>query len=169
MKVKNIAYIDGTNLHRGIKSLGEELDYVRFRKWLLYKYRINEAYIFMGFIKEQKPLYDYLETSGFALIFKESVVQKGSIKGNADSEMVLQSVRDFFEKKPKNVVLVSGDGDFSCLIDFLIEKECFRTILIPNKKYSSYLIRKKKCSLTFLDDKRLLPNIIKSERTPDKN
>lgn len=147
----NRAYIDGTNLYKGIESLGKSLDYIRFRKWLLHKYKIKEAFIFMGYMKDQENLYNYLRNAGFILVFKESVCQKGAIKGNADAEMVLQSVRDVFEKSSGKVVLVSGDGDFSCLVDFLIEKNVFQTILIPNKKYGSYLLRKKNISLTFIE------------------
>lgn len=160
-KLTNIAYIDGTNLYKGIKSLGEELDYVRFRKWLLHKHRIAEAYIFMGYVSEKEPLYGYLKSAGFKLVFKESVTQKGVVKGNADAEMILQSVRDVFEKTLENVVLVSGDGDFSCLVDFLIEKGVFKTILIPNRRYSSYLLRKKNVSMAFLEDKWLISKIKK--------
>jgi len=165
--MKNIAYIDGSNLYKGIKSLGKELDYFRFRKWLLHKYRITEAYIFLGHISQQKPLYKFLEDTGFILVFKESVIRKGIIKGNADAEMVLKSVRDVFEKLPDNVVIVSGDGDFSCLVDFLIEKNVFRTILIPNKEYCSYLLRKKNVSITWIED--FLHILTKSERTPGRN
>ncbi len=157
--IQNIAYIDGTNLYKGLQNLSVQLDYKRFRVWLLQKYRIKNAYIFMGYIPEQKQLYKYLKKAGFILIFKESVVYKGNIKGNADSEIVLQSVRDFFEKEIGHIVLVSGDGDFSCLVDFLIEKKVFKTILIPNSKYCSYLLRKKQCSLTFLDKNNLLKYI----------
>ncbi len=169
ISTQNIAYIDGTNLYKGLQELKKELDYKRFRVWLLQKYRIRTAYIFMGYIPEQKNLYEYLKKSGFTLIFKESVIQKGAIKGNADSEMVLQSVRDFFEKEIGQVVLVSGDGDFSCLVDFLIEKKVFRTILIPNSKYCSYLLRKKKCSLTYLEDPLIIEKYTKKKGPLRKN
>lgn len=153
---KNIAYIDGTNLHKGIKSLDEELDYARFRVWLYEKYQITEAHIFMGYIAEQKDLYQYLEKSGFKLTFKESIIQRGKVKGNADSELVLKSVRDVFEQDINAVILISGDGDFACLVDFLLEKEVFKTLLVPNIKFCSYLLKKKKISITRLDHPRLL-------------
>jgi len=168
----NIAYIDGTNLYKGIRDLNFELDYVRFRKWLLHKYRIKKAYIFLGYIAEQNQLYSYLQRAGFELIFKESVTQNGVVKGNADSELVLKSVRDVFEQNPKKTIIVSGDGDFSCLIDFLLEKQCFQTVLVPNKRYCSYLLRKKGCSLTFLDDSKLLAKFAKprqSKKTPNRH
>jgi hypothetical protein len=43
-----------------------------------------------------------------------------------------------FEK----VVLVSGDGDYKMLVDYLIEKDRFEKILFPNKKFSSSLYKK---------------------------
>ena len=165
----NIAYIDGTNLYKGIQSLNKDLDYARFRKWLLHKYRITTAYIFMGYIPQQESLYKYLQSVGFTLIFKESITHKWEVKGNADAEMVLQSVRDVYEKKPDNVVLVSWDWDFSCLVDFLIEKKVFKTILIPNSRFCSYLLRKKNVSMAFLEDKWIISKIQKSERTPRRH
>lgn len=164
--MNNFAYIDGTNLYKGLQGVGKELDYKKFRVWLLQKYRIKTAYIFMGYIAEQQQLYNYLKSVGFILIFKESIICKGKVKGNADSELVLQSVRDVFEKEINNVVLVSGDGDFSCLVDFLREKNVFKTILIPNKKYCSYLLKKKQCSLTFLEDPLIINKYTKIKRTP---
>ncbi|PCI25757.1 hypothetical protein COB57_00925 [Candidatus Peregrinibacteria bacterium] len=159
--MKNFAYIDGTNLYKGLKSIGKTIDYQRFRKWLTDKYKVSHAYIFMGYIKKQEPLYKYLQKSGFILIFKESIMQAGKIKGNADSEMVLQSVRDVFEKETQSAIIVSGDGDFSCLIDFLIENNVFKIILIPNMKYCSYLLRKKNIPMVRLDHPRFMPLFIK--------
>lgn len=168
MKIKSLstAYIDGTNLYRGMKSSGANIDYFRFRKWLLHKYRINKAYIFIGYITGQKNLYNRLKNAGFELIFKESVTHAGVVKGNADAEMILKCVRDVFEKDPKQVVIISGDGDFSCLIDFLTEKKLLKVLLLPNKKYSSYLLRKKSCPKAFLDDKDLVNKIAKKRKDP---
>ncbi len=45
VKHGNYAFIDAQNLHRGIKSLGWELDWVRFRVYLKEKYGVDTAYI----------------------------------------------------------------------------------------------------------------------------
>jgi hypothetical protein len=37
------------------------------------------------------------------------------------------------------VVLVSGDGDYKRMVDFLIEIERFKVILLPCKEYASSL------------------------------
>ena len=45
---------------------------------------------------------------------------------------------DDFEK----VFLVSGDGDYKKLVDFLIKKEKFGKLLFPNKKFASSLYKR---------------------------
>ena len=69
------AYIDGANLHRGIKSLGWELDYARFYTWLADKYGVSRAYLFIGLIPKYNDLYTSLQKAGFTLVFKEVVVR----------------------------------------------------------------------------------------------
>jgi len=161
----NIAYIDGANLHMGIRSLRKEIDYGKFRKLLLWKYRITTAYLFIGHIPEYEKLYEHLRQSGYTLIFKETVMQAGETKGNVDAELVLRAVRDVYETQPKQMVIISGDGDFSCLVDFLQEKQLLKTIIAPNRRYCSYLLRKKKnLPIVFMDD-----IITKCEKTPGRH
>ncbi len=40
------------------------------------------------------------------------------------------------------VVLVSGDGDYKMLVDFLIEEHKFEKILFPNRQFRSSLYKK---------------------------
>ena len=42
--------------------------------------------------------------------------------------------RDF-----EKILLISGDGDYKKLVDYLIKKSLFKKILFPNKKYASSL------------------------------
>ncbi len=41
--------------------------------------------------------------------------------------------------KYDKAVVVSGDGDFHCLFEYLDEQNKLEKILIPNDKYSSYI------------------------------
>lgn len=36
-------------------------------------------------------------------------------------------------------VIISGDGDFYCLVEYLDQKKKLLKIIVPNKKYSSLL------------------------------
>ena len=58
-KNNNFAYIDGANLYEALKELKWSLDYKRFRVWLLEKYCVGRAYIFIGLISKYKNLYTY--------------------------------------------------------------------------------------------------------------
>lgn len=40
------------------------------------------------------------------------------------------------------IVIVSGDGDYKMLIDFLIEEKKFEKILFPDSRYASSLYKK---------------------------
>ncbi len=41
-----------------------------------------------------------------------------------------------------NVILISGDGDYKMLVDFLIKEDKFGKILFPNQKKASSLYRR---------------------------
>ena len=40
------------------------------------------------------------------------------------------------------IVLISGDGDYKRMVDFLVKEDKFKKILFPNKKYASSLYKK---------------------------
>lgn len=140
-KEGNCAYIDGANLHKGIGTLGWELDYARFRIWLRDKYKVGRAYLFLGYIPEFADLYKDLEKVGYLLVFKEVVNMNGQIKGNCDAELVLAATRGFYEGYYEKAVIVSSDGDFACLVNFLLEKGKMKAILSPHLKCSILLYR----------------------------
>ena len=77
---------------------------------------------------------------------------KMEIKGNCDAELVLRMVSDFYENKTNNFIIVSGDGDFGCVVNFLIEKEQQVSVLSPDKDKCSFLLRKTKAKIIFLND-----------------
>lgn len=148
------AYIDGANLHKAIDELGWKLDYSRFRKWLGDKYHIQYAYLFIGLMPKNKDLYTQLQEQGYTLVYKEVTYDgKGKAKGNCDSELVLKATVDFYEKHFDQAILISSDGDYACLVDFLKKKNSFHTLLSPGKK-CSFLLRKLNIPIVYLDDQR---------------
>lgn len=142
-KENNFAYIDGANLHKGIKELGWVIDYRRFRKYLYEKYAVHKAYLFLGFLPANTHLYRDLQNWGYTIVFKPTIPNGyGEIKGNCDSELVLQAVSDMYEKCYDKSVIVSGDGDFACLVHFLKERGCLKVVVCPNHKKASVLLRR---------------------------
>ena len=143
-KENNFAFIDSQNLNLAILSLGWRIDFKRFRIYLKDKYKINKAFLFIGYLPGNEKLYTFLQEAGYILIFKPTLIYKkdgkGFIKGNVDAELVLHTLIEMpnYDK----AVIVSGDGDFYCLIEYLVEKEKLRRLLIPNRfKYSALLRR----------------------------
>ena len=44
-------------------------------------------------------------------------------------------------EKLEKIVLISGDGDYKKLVEYLIKKNKFKKILFPNKKFASSLYK----------------------------
>ena len=150
----NYAFIDSQNLNLAIRGLGWKIDWRRFRVYLTEKYNVQKAYLFIGFLEEHADLYKSLQEKGYILIFKPTLKYKdGKTKGNCDAELVLQAMIDFQEYE--KAIIVTGDGDFHCLVDYLIKKEKLAKILIPNQqKYSALLKRFDSGFLAFVSDLR---------------
>ncbi len=65
---------------------------------------------------------------------------KSEKKGNVDTDIVFEIMKNLLDNKNfDKIVLVSGDGDYKKLVKYLIQKERFRKILFPNKKFASSL------------------------------
>ena len=168
-KLNNHAYIDGANLHKGVESLNWVLDYKRFRIWLAEKYGVKRAYIFIGLIPKYKELYKYLQECGFTLVFKEVIYDgSGKPKGNCDADLVLQAARDTYENKFSKAVLVSSDGDYAGLVNFLREKKKLFTILSPsNPKKCSILLKRTGAKIAYINDQRSHLELSQKEKAPD--
>ncbi|MDP3726137.1 MAG: NYN domain-containing protein [bacterium] len=138
---KNFAFIDSQNLNLGIRTQGWELDFARFRVHLKDKYHIAKAFLCIGYVKGNEGLYKHLQESGYVCIFKPTLeLPDGEVKGNVDAELVLHTMMhiDDFEK----ALIVTGDGDFHCLIEYLLERGKLLALMVPNrKKYSGLLKR----------------------------
>lgn len=145
-------YIDGNNLYRGAKELSFDIDYKKFRGWLRQKYNATNVYIFIGLISSRTRFYHHLQKCGYILIYKNTIAVDGIIKGNCDAELVLNTVSDFYTKAFDKCLIITGDGDFGCLIEFLNQKSVLLGVLAPNKNKCSFLLRNKNIEITFLND-----------------
>jgi uncharacterized LabA/DUF88 family protein len=168
-KENNFAFIDSQNLNLAIRSLGWKLDYRRFRVYLEEKYNVAKAFVFLGYVEENIALYTNLEKAGFDCIFKPVLEYKeGAIKGNCDAELVLHTMIEY--SNYERAVIVTGDGDFYCLVHYLNEQNKLCVILIPDqKKYSAlFKIESVKRYLRFMNElKQRLEYVKKSPHTDD--
>jgi uncharacterized LabA/DUF88 family protein len=152
------AFIDSQNLNLGTQRMGWKMDWRKFRKFLRDKYGVTQAYMFIGYMTENEALYEYMHELGFLVVLKPTVdvsakpaadgakgakpaddkdKEKSSVKGNVDAELVLYAMKEL--PNYSQAIIVSGDGDFFSLAEYLEEKGKLANILTPNWQYSSLL------------------------------
>ncbi len=150
------AFIDSQNLNLSVQNditdpvsgkliyKGWKLDFKRFLVYLRDKYKVDKAFLFIGFVPGNGTLYKALQEYGYILIFKPTLeFTKGKdkiIKGNVDAELILHTMIELtnFGK----AIIITGDGDYSCLIEYLVTQNKLLHIFIPNRLRYSSLLRK---------------------------
>ena len=147
------AFIDSQNVNLAIRDCGWELDFGRFYVYLKDKYNVSKAFLFIGYVLGNESLYTFLQKTGYIIIFKPTLEYrkkgKNYIKGNVDAELVLHTMVEYpnYDK----AIIISGDGDFHCLVEYLDKREKLLHIIIPNSKKYSALLRKYNKYFVYLD------------------
>jgi len=137
----NFAFIDNTNVHKGVEMLGWKLDLEKFRKLLKERYGAVRAYMFVGYIAGNQDMYRDFQNMGYTLIFKPTLPNKdGEIKGNCDAELVLQAMIDL--DNYNHAIIITGDGDFQCLVKHLRKINKLGYVISPNRKWCSILLKR---------------------------
>jgi uncharacterized LabA/DUF88 family protein len=144
--MNNEAFIDGQNLRfsttKADKAWGVDLK--RFRIYLDRKYSVSRAYYFMGYqMQQHAELYREIQEAGYILIFRQHNEKMNSIKkGNVDTDIVFTIMKKIADReKFDKIILVSGDGDYYKMVQFLIEKNKFMRLLAPNERRMSSLFK----------------------------
>jgi uncharacterized LabA/DUF88 family protein len=146
------AFIDSQNLNVSVQKFGWKIDWQKFRKWLTDEYGVTKAYMFIGYIPENESLYELMHEAGYAVVLKPTFdmtkphpelmgdddrkhEDKKPVKGNVDAELVLWAMKEMsnYEK----AIIVSGDGDFYSLVEYLEEKGRLKNVLAPTAHYSN--------------------------------
>ena len=157
-KPKNFAFIDSQNLNLGVQKFGWKLDWRKFRDFLRKEYDVEQAYLFIGYLPDYEDLYKQMHDAGYLIVLKptlemyaapvdkdappplkpgETEVKKPATKGNVDAELVLYAVKEMpnYDK----AIIVSGDGDFYCIVEYLDQQGKLLHLMAPNWQYSSLL------------------------------
>ena len=141
----NVAFVDGQNLYLGTREDAWQVDLAKFRTYLRDKYGVEESYYFLGYVQDaHTALYNEIQKAGFIVVFKEHHTKMiAKKKGNVDADIVFEIMRTIIEDQQcDKIVLVSGDGDYKKVVDYLIFKGKFAKVLFPNKKFASSLYKK---------------------------
>jgi len=103
----------------------------------------SNNYAFIDYIEGNSGRYQKLQEAGYICIFKPTLEIKDKktgrifVKGNVDAELVLHAMIQIqnFDK----AVIITSDGDFHCLIQYLVEQKKLEKLITTHKKYSSLL------------------------------
>ena len=144
--MNNQAFIDGQNLYFSTmhSELPWKVDIFRFREYLCRKFGIEQVYYFLGcFDNEQKTMYDRLREAGYILVFREH--QRGVLsrkKGNVDTDIVFCIMCKLYKcENIGKIFLISGDGDYYRMVEFLCDEGKLGKIIFPSRKNASSLYR----------------------------
>src|SRR5215216_5499705 len=145
----NFAFIDNQNLNLGVQKTGWKMNWRRFREWLQQEYGVEKAFMFIGYMPNFEDLYQQMHDHGFLVVLKPTLEmfnapvegapkpdpkklddKKPAVKGNVDAELVLYAVKEMpnYDK----AIIVSGDGDFFGLVEYLAEQKKLLNVLTPN-------------------------------------
>jgi len=102
---------------------------------------------------ENQGLYTNLQKAGYILVFKPTLkLPGGKVKGNVDAELVLHAMTEY--QNYDKAVIVTGDGDLYCLVDYLMNNDKLLKLVIPNRNSFSSLFRKMMPHIAFMNDLR---------------
>ncbi len=123
-------FIDGSNLYAAAKTLDFNIDYKRLLNFFANKGQLIRAFYFTALLEDQeyspiRPLVDWLDYNGYTMVTKaakEFTDEAGrkKIKGNMDIELAvdLMEMADSID----HAVILSGDGDFRRLVEYVQRK-----------------------------------------------
>lgn len=145
---QNYAFIDAQNLYMATAKREDhpwKIDLARLRIYLRDKYQVTKAFYFLGYVQDKnESIYEEIQNAGFILVFREhNPAMIGKKKGNVDSDIIFSIMKRLYHKESfDQVLLVSGDGDYKKLVDFLVEEKKLKKILFPDGKRRSSLYKK---------------------------
>ncbi|RWX75945.1 NYN domain-containing protein [Neorhizobium lilium] len=123
-------FIDGANLYAASKSLGFDIDYRKLLKAFQKRGYLLRAYYYTALIEDQeyssiRPLIDWLDYNGYKVVTKPAKeftdsLGRRKIKGNMDIELAIDAMEQ--SETADHLVIFSGDGDFTTLVEALQRK-----------------------------------------------
>lgn len=128
--MKRIAiFVDGSNFGTAIKNAGYKVDYTKLREFFHQppKTTLVGSFYFTALPPKdvQSPirqLTDGLQYKGWNIVSKEyKVLSGGKIKGNMDIDIVIKAMRLLDNEAITDLILLSGDDDFSPMLEYLHE------------------------------------------------
>jgi uncharacterized LabA/DUF88 family protein len=118
MKLTSI-YTDAANIILSARSIDFDLDLDLLFQYLYDKFRNCKIVFFIGDVTYLESIRDILTKHEVELVIKQTAREGGKIKANCDVELTNRVSVDVERNLVQKVVLMSGDGDFVALTDYV--------------------------------------------------
>lgn len=169
---KTYVFVDVANLIYGAKRTGRwKIDYRKLLKYLKSRYKASRVFFYAGVKSLKKNKFNRLKRLGYVLrlkelrvykrrplerkvecprchrIFKKKIYRRPEQKANCDVDLTFDATR--YTSNYYRMILISGDGDFYPLIDFLIKNG--REVKVIGETRSTAISIKKLVGPQFID------------------
>src|SRR3989344_8120268 len=118
--MKTYAFIDASNIIYGARAEGWLIDQKKLFQYLKSKFSVTKAFFYYGKDSKSKKKEDFLkklEQFGFTLRVKEIKRYGKRSKANCDVDLTMDMLLK--AKEYKRAIVLSGDGDFAPLLEYL--------------------------------------------------
>jgi len=169
---KTYVFIDVSNLIYGAKRTGKwEINYQKLSKYLNSRYKASKIFFYAGVKSLTKNKFNKLQKFGYILrlkelriyrkkpierkskcpkcghVFKKKIYRPPEQKANCDVDLTFDAMRHVSDYS--KMILISGDGDFYPLVEFLMKKG--REVRIIGETRSTAISLKKLVGPEFID------------------
>ncbi len=162
--MKNIAFIDAANIILSSQRAGMDIDFLKLKTYLVDKFKVENIYYFTANLKSIHEELRVLEMNNFSLVLKQVYFEKSKTKANCDVEISHYITKMVESGELSKLILLSGDGDFSILLDYANKNDIDTVLMSTDVKTTSKILRVKKyLKIIFLE--QIITKITK-EKTP---
>jgi len=153
------SFVDASNIIYGARAEGWMIDQKKLIDYLKTKFKSEKTYFYFGKIKgnyKQVNFLEKLKNFGFTLRVKDVKQIGKKFKANCDVDLTMDMLLD--RDKYNKAIVLSGDGDFLPLYEYLKIKEKKRIVIMAFSKITAKDIKKfaKKEFIAFENQKYLL-------------
>lgn len=144
-------YIDSANLYFASSIAKIKIDFIHLSKWFRANCKLTGINFYSAYDPDEPKQLDFLQElteAGYRIVKKPVKIFENSKKGNMDIELAVDCLtqKDLYDI----VILLSGDGDFSYLIQALdsVGKD---TIILGIGGFTSYELHQEASNYFFLN------------------
>ena len=138
------AFIDASNIIYSAARSGWKVDFEKLAKYLHERFQVQRILYFAGVDTDnlkQLKFYEVLQKFSYELrLIPVKTFSDGSKKADVDSRMTFEMMLHF--KKYTKAIIMTGDGDYYWVLEYLLKQKHGQIILISHSKTTARDLKK---------------------------